>query len=47
MIIFSILKIYPNPFIDVINLFGIEGGETIIINDILGKEVFKGLESKN
>ena len=43
---FNTYKIYPNPFIDVINLFGIEGDETIIINDILGKEIFKGLESK-
>ena len=40
-------KIYPNPFIDVINVFGIEGDETIIINDILGKEIFKGLDRRN
>ena len=40
---FNTYKIYPNPFIDVINLFGIEGDETIIINDILGKEIFKGV----
>ena len=36
-------KIYPNPFIDVINVLGIEGDETIIVNDILGKEIFKGI----
>ena len=36
-------KVYPNPFIDVINLLGTEGDETIIINDILGKEIFKGV----
>ena len=36
-------KIYPNPFFDVINVFGIEGDETIIVNDILGKEIFKGI----
>ena len=36
-------KIYPNPFIDVVNIFGIEGDETIVINDILGKEIYKGL----
>ena len=36
-------KIYPNPFIDTINIFGIEGDETIVINDILGKEIYKGL----
>ena len=36
-------KIYPNPFIDVINVFGIEGDETVIINDILGKEIFRGV----
>jgi len=36
-------KIYPNPFVERINIFGIEGGEKIIINDILGKEIFKGI----
>ena len=36
-------KIYPNPFIDVINVLGIEGDETIIVNDILGKEISKGI----
>ena len=36
-------KIYPNPFFDVINVFGIEGDETIIVNDILGNEIFKGI----
>ena len=32
-----------NAFIDTINIFGIDGGETIVINDILGKEIFKGV----
>ena len=36
-------RIYPNPFIDVINVFGIEGDEIIFINDILGKEIFRGV----
>ena len=36
-------KIYPNPFIDVINVLGIQGDETIVVNDILGKEIFKGI----
>ena len=36
-------KIYPNPFIDVINVLGIEGDETIVVNDILGKEISKGV----
>ena len=36
-------RIYPNPFIDVINIFGIEGNEIIFINDILGKEIFRGV----
>ena len=36
-------RIYPNPFVERINIFGIEGGEKIIINDILGKEIFKGI----
>ena len=39
-------KIYPNPFVDVINVFGIEGDRIIIINDILGKEIFKELVRK-
>ena len=41
--ILSSYKVYPNPFIDTINIFGIDGGETIVINDILGKEIFKGV----
>ena len=47
--LFTSYKVYPNPFIDVINLIGIEGDETIIINDILGKEIFKeiGVEEIN
>ena len=36
-------KIYPNPFVDTINIIGIEGDEIIIINDILGKEIFRGI----
>ena len=36
-------RIYPNPFIDVINVFGIEGDEIIFMNDILGKEIFRGV----
>tara|TARA_B100000900_G_scaffold143997_1_gene122045 strand:+ start:2389 stop:3681 length:1293 start_codon:yes stop_codon:yes gene_type:complete len=36
-------KIYPNPFIDIINVLGMQGGETIVINDILGKEIYKGI----
>ena len=41
--ILSSYKVYPNPFIDTINIFGTDGGETVIINDILGKEIFKGI----
>jgi len=40
---FKSYKIYPNPFVDTINIFGIKGGESIIINDIIGKEIFKGI----
>jgi hypothetical protein len=36
-------KIYPNPFIDKINIIGIDGTEKIIINDLLGKEVYRGV----
>ncbi len=36
-------RIYPNPFIETINIFGIEGDEIIIINDVLGKEIFRGV----
>ena len=36
-------KIYPNPFIDVINIFGVEGDVTVIVNDIFGKEIYKGI----
>ena len=35
--------IYPNPFTETINIFGIEGTESIVVNDILGKEVFRGV----
>ena len=41
--ILSSYKVYPNPFVDTINIFGIDGGETVVINDILGKEIFKGI----
>ena len=41
--LFTSYRVYPNPFIDVINLLGIEGDEVIIINDILGKEIFRGV----
>ena len=36
-------RVYPNPFFDKINIIGIEGVEIIVINDILGKEVFRGV----
>ena len=36
-------RIYPNPSTETINIFGIEGAETIIINDVLGKEIFRGV----
>ena len=36
-------RVYPNPFVNTINIFGIDGGETVVINDILGKEIFKGV----
>ena len=36
-------RIYPNPFIETINIFGIEGDEIIIINDVLGREIFRGV----
>jgi len=40
---FTSYKIYPNPFVDTLNIYGIEGDETVIINDILGKEIYKGI----
>tara|TARA_B100001057_G_scaffold500436_1_gene615491 strand:- start:2588 stop:3871 length:1284 start_codon:yes stop_codon:yes gene_type:complete len=36
-------RVYPNPFVNTINIFGIDGSETVVINDILGKEIFKGV----
>ena len=36
-------RVYPNPFVDIINIFGIDGSENVVINDILGKEIFKGI----
>ncbi len=41
--IFTYYKIYPNPFIDKINIIGVDGTEKIIINDLLGKEVYRGV----
>ncbi|MBA41927.1 MAG: hypothetical protein CMC69_01685 [Flavobacteriaceae bacterium] len=41
--ILSEYKLYPNPFIDKINIFGIAGNELVVINDILGKEVYRGI----
>ena len=41
--ILSSYKVYPNPFVNTINIFGIDGVETVVINDILGKEIFKGV----
>ena len=41
--IFTPYRVYPNPFIDKINIIGIEGYEIIFINDILGKEIFRGV----
>ena len=34
---------YPNPFVDKINIVGIDGTEKITVTDILGKELFTGL----
>ena len=36
-------RVYPNPFVNTIKIFGIDGSETVVINDILGKEIFKGV----
>ncbi len=41
--LFLSYRVYPNPFTETINIFGIEGAETIIINDVLGKEIFRGV----
>ena len=41
--IFTPYRVYPNPFVDKINIIGIEGYEIIFINDILGKEIFRGV----
>ena len=41
--LFLSYRVYPNPFTKTINIFGIEGAETIIINDVLGKEIFRGV----
>jgi len=41
--ILSSYKVYPNPFVNTINIFGIDGVETVVINDVLGKEIFKGV----
>ena len=39
----SYYRVFPNPFVDKINIIGIEGDEIIVVNDILGKEVFRGV----
>ncbi len=39
-------KVYPNPFKSILNIHGIEGEEKIYIHDILGKEIFKGIETE-
>ena len=36
-------SVYPNPFVDKINIVGIDGTEKITVKDILGKELFTGL----
>ena len=36
-------RIYPNPSTETINIFGIEGPEIIVVYDILGKEMFRGV----
>ena len=41
--VFTSYRVYPNPFINKINIIGIEGDEIISINDILGKEIFRGV----
>ena len=41
--IFSSYSIYPNPFVEIINIIGIEGSEIIVVNDLLGKELFRGI----
>ena len=47
--IYASYRFYPNPFVDKINIIGIEGDEIIIINNVLGKEIFKeiGVEEIN
>ena len=41
--LFLSYRVYPNPFTETINIFGIEGTEIIVVNDLLGKEVFRGV----
>ena len=41
--VFTSYRVYPNPFINKINIIGIEGDEIIFINDIVGKEIFRGI----
>tara|TARA_B100000575_G_scaffold291865_1_gene298783 strand:+ start:4760 stop:6058 length:1299 start_codon:yes stop_codon:yes gene_type:complete len=47
--LFKYYKVYPNPFIESININGLDGTETIIINTIKGQEIFKevGVEKVN
>ena len=41
--LFLSYRVYPNPFTETINIYGIEGAEIIVVNDILGKEMFRGI----
>ena len=41
--LFLSYRVYPNPFTETINISGIEGAEIIVVNDILGKEMFRGV----
>ena len=44
--LFLSYRVYPNPFTEKINIFGIEGAEIIVVNDILGQEMFRGVGVK-
>ena len=41
--LFLSYRVYPNPFTEKINISGIKGTEIIVVNDILGKEMFRGV----
>ncbi len=47
--LFEPYRIYPNPFFESININGLDGTETIVINNIQGQEIFKevGIEKVN